>query len=160
MNDPIELPSLEEVEQMAQRRSQAVESLQISDGFVKCQRCGIAVPIVGKLSSPQNGRITVLQNRIKWLEGHYHSHPLGNTDTKSDTLKALRQELAELLEEDAAYDKLRNLPLYSCAATRWNFVCSPCYDILYCRWQRLEQRQRRKEQQRQEQLTLGNILPH
>ena len=38
MNDPIELPSLEEVEQMEQRRSQAVESLQISDGFVKCQR--------------------------------------------------------------------------------------------------------------------------
>jgi hypothetical protein len=28
-------------------------------------------------------------------------------------LKALKQELAELLEEDAKYDKLRSLPLYS-----------------------------------------------
>jgi hypothetical protein len=32
MNDPIELPSLEEVEQMEQWRSKAIEALEISDG--------------------------------------------------------------------------------------------------------------------------------
>ncbi|MFL6432194.1 MAG: hypothetical protein ACJ71O_00490 [Nitrososphaeraceae archaeon] len=52
MNDPFELPSLEEIEEMDKRRSQAIESLQISDSgdSVKCQKCGIAVPIVGKLT--------------------------------------------------------------------------------------------------------------
>jgi hypothetical protein len=42
-----------------------------------------------------------------------------------------KQELAELLEEDAKYDKLRSLPLYSCRITGWKFVCSRCYDKVY-----------------------------
>jgi hypothetical protein len=39
---------------MERQRLRAIESLQIpdSDNSVKCQRCGIAVPIVGKLSRP------------------------------------------------------------------------------------------------------------
>ena len=45
MNDGIEIPSLEQIEQMEKQRSQAVEALQISDGFVKCQRCGTAVTV-------------------------------------------------------------------------------------------------------------------
>jgi hypothetical protein len=43
-------------------------------------------------------------------------------------LKQLKQELADLLEEDAKADKLRNLPLYSCRITGWKSVCSKCYD--------------------------------
>ncbi|MFL6418343.1 MAG: hypothetical protein ACJ71P_02860 [Nitrososphaeraceae archaeon] len=51
MNDPFELPSLQEIEEMERQRSQAIEALQIYDHSVKCQKCGIAVPIVGKLTS-------------------------------------------------------------------------------------------------------------
>ena len=41
MNDPFELPSLEEIEEMDRQRLQAIESLQIThDGqYVKCQCC-------------------------------------------------------------------------------------------------------------------------
>jgi hypothetical protein len=42
---------------MERQRSQAIESLQISDNSVKCQRCGIAVPIVGKLTHTHNDRL-------------------------------------------------------------------------------------------------------
>jgi hypothetical protein len=43
-------------------------------------------------------------------------------------LKALKRELAELLEEA---DKLRCLPLYSCRITDWKFVCSKSHDKVY-----------------------------
>lgn len=46
-------------------------------------------------------------------------------------LKSLKQQLAELLEEDAKADKLRSLPLYSRRMTGWKFVCSKCYDMVY-----------------------------
>jgi hypothetical protein len=59
--DHFELPSLEEIKEMEKQRSQAIESLQISNGFVKCQRCGIAVSIFGKLARTGNDRIAVLQ---------------------------------------------------------------------------------------------------
>jgi hypothetical protein len=51
LNDPFELPSLEEIKEMDRQRFHAIESLHISDHSVKCQSCGIAVPIVGKLAS-------------------------------------------------------------------------------------------------------------
>ena len=71
MNDPFELPSLEEIEQMDRQRSQAIESLQITDNSVKCQKCGTAVPIVGKLTKPTKGnRIDILEKRIKWIENY------------------------------------------------------------------------------------------
>ena len=56
MNDGIEIPSLEQIEQMERQRAQAVEALQISDDyrFVKCQRCSNAIPIVGKLPHQHN----------------------------------------------------------------------------------------------------------
>jgi hypothetical protein len=43
---PFELPSLEEIQEMDKHRSQAKESLEISDSdnSVKCQGCGVAVP--------------------------------------------------------------------------------------------------------------------
>ncbi|HZA07232.1 MAG TPA: hypothetical protein VE619_05960 [Nitrososphaeraceae archaeon] len=46
MNDPFELPSLEEIEQMDSQKSQAIEALEISNYYVKCQKCGIAVPML------------------------------------------------------------------------------------------------------------------
>ena len=39
MNDQIELPSLQEIEQMERQRSQAIEALEISSSHVKYQRC-------------------------------------------------------------------------------------------------------------------------
>jgi hypothetical protein len=56
------MPSLEEIEQMERKRSQALEALEYviseSDKSVKCQRCGIAVPIVGKMSRPKNDKLS------------------------------------------------------------------------------------------------------
>jgi hypothetical protein len=92
LNDSFELPSLEEIEQMEIQRSQAIESLQISNNSVKCQRYGNAMPIVDKLSRPHNDRVVILQRRIKWMENYYHGDNINN-------LKALKQELAELLED-------------------------------------------------------------
>jgi hypothetical protein len=121
-----ELPSLEEIEQMERQRLQAIESLQVTDSSVKCQRCNNDIPIVAKLSRRCNGRAAILQRRIKWMENYYHGVNIND-------LNALRQELAELLEEDAKYDKLRSIPLYSCRITGWKFVCSTCYDKVYNR---------------------------
>jgi hypothetical protein len=54
LNDPFELPSLKDIEQMEKQRLQAIESLEIFDHSVKCQRCGTAVPIVGTLPRLHN----------------------------------------------------------------------------------------------------------
>jgi hypothetical protein len=103
LNDPFELPSLEEIEQMERQRSQVIQSLEIFDhSSVKCQKCGVAVPIVGKLTNVSNDRIAVLQKRIKWIE-NYHR---GNTIAKDEDVKVLKAELAELSEEDARRDRL------------------------------------------------------
>jgi hypothetical protein len=96
LNDPFELPSLEEIEEMEKLRSQAIESLQIIDNSVKCQRCGVAVPIVGKLTRTGNDRIAVLRKRIRWLENyHYPSHGHGNigNNNKENTVMELKHEL-------------------------------------------------------------------
>jgi hypothetical protein len=121
LNDAFELPSLEEIEEMERQRLQAIEALEISDSdnSVKCQRCGHDIPIVGKLNRPHNDRVAILQRRIRWMENYYHGANIND-------LKQLKQELAELLEQDAKTDKLRSLPLYSCRITGWKFVCSKC----------------------------------
>jgi hypothetical protein len=103
---------------MERQRSLAIESLEISGNYVKCQRCGVAVPIVGKLTKVSSDRVAILQNRIKWIEEYYyyyHHHHRG----KDEDIKVLKGELAELLEEDAKYDKLSSLPLYNCRITDW-----------------------------------------
>jgi hypothetical protein len=63
----------------------------------------------------------------KWIENYSR----GNNIIRSDEVKALKQEIADLLEQDAKADKLRSLPLYSCRITDWKFVCSKCYDKAY-----------------------------
>ncbi|MFL6411982.1 MAG: hypothetical protein ACJ71K_12185 [Nitrososphaeraceae archaeon] len=126
----------EKIEEMDRQRSQEIESLQITDNSIKCQKCGIAVPIVRKLTA-RNDRIAVLQKQIKWIEEHYphHYRRSGNLNSSNNkdnnNVKQLKAELAELLEEDAKADKLRSLPLYSCRITGWKFVCSKCYDKAY-----------------------------
>jgi len=57
LNGSFELPSLQQIEEMERQRSQAIESLQISDKSVKCWKCGLAVSIAGKLPKPHNDRL-------------------------------------------------------------------------------------------------------
>jgi hypothetical protein len=52
---------LQEIEEMDRLRSQATESLEIYDHSVRCQRCGVAVPSVGKLTKVSNDRIAILR---------------------------------------------------------------------------------------------------
>jgi hypothetical protein len=82
------------------------------------------------LTRTKNDRVAILQKRIKWIENYSR----GNN--RSDEVKALKQELAELLSEDAKADKPRSLPLYGCRITGWKFVCSKCYDKVYLLLQR------------------------
>jgi hypothetical protein len=44
---------------------------------------------------------------------YHHSNGNSNNDDGRNVVKQLRQELAELLEEDAKADKLRSLPFYT-----------------------------------------------
>jgi hypothetical protein len=56
---------------MDKQRSQAIESLEISSNSVKCQKCGLDIPIAGKLTKPtKSTRIAILEKRIKWLENY------------------------------------------------------------------------------------------
>jgi DNA repair exonuclease SbcCD ATPase subunit len=123
------LPSIEEIEEMERLMSQAIDTLEISDDSVKCQRCGNPVPIVSKLSRPHNDRVAILQKRIRWIENYSRGNV--NRPSYTNEVKELKQELAALLAEDAKADKLRSLPLYSCKITGFKFVCSKCYDKVY-----------------------------
>jgi hypothetical protein len=109
LNDPFKLPSLEEIEQMERQRLQAIQSLEIHDRHVKCQRCGIAIPIVGNFR-PRNDRIAILERRIKRIKNY--SYPRSDNNKYNKVVKQLKQELAALLEENAKADKLRSLPIY------------------------------------------------
>jgi adenine-specific DNA methylase len=121
LNDPFELPSLQEIEEMDRQLSYAIESLEIFDHSVRCQRCGMAVPIVGRLTmtTAKNDRITVLEKRIKWLQNYSH----GKFRSDNNDVKQLKQELAELLEEDAKADKLRSLPCIAAKLLAGNSYC-------------------------------------
>jgi hypothetical protein len=46
MNDPFDLPSLQEIKAMDQQRSKDIDSLEISEDHVKCQGCGSLHPII------------------------------------------------------------------------------------------------------------------
>lgn len=113
MSDTFELPSLEQIQQMEMKRSQAIEALEISDNSVNCQKCRNAIPMMinnnNANSRAKSKRIVTLQTRIKWIEGHYYPSIRNN---KNEEIKILKAELADLLKADAEYDKLRNIPLY------------------------------------------------
>jgi hypothetical protein len=67
---------------MERQRCQAIEALEISDSgnSVKCQKCSMVIPIVGKLARPHNDRVAILQKLIKWIENYSH----GNNNNKND----------------------------------------------------------------------------
>ena len=74
------------------------------------------MPLLRTLTKPRSYRIDASQRQIKWIENHS-----GGNDAKAE-VKALKQELAELLEEESKADALRRLPLYSCRITGFKFV--------------------------------------
>ena len=84
------------------------------------------MPLLNTLTKPRSNRIDVLQKQIKWIENHSHGNAIAEVN-----IKQIKQELAELLEEEAKADTLRRLPLYSCRITGFKFVCSKYYDKVY-----------------------------
>jgi hypothetical protein len=136
------LPSLEQIQKMEMKRSQAIESLEIFDHSIKCQRCGIAVPIVEGTKSRANAkRIISLQIRIKQLEMYKH-----NNNRNEEEIKVKKQELADLeAVGDTKMDKIRNSSLCSCAATRFQWVCGECFDKCEKAYQRSLSRKNKKK---------------
>jgi hypothetical protein len=100
-----------------------------SGKYVKCQRCKQTQRITGTLMRhAANDRAATLRRRIQWAEERrkYFSDSDKN-------IKTAKQELEQLQQEEAQYDKLRSLPLYYCSSgmTRFKFVCGTCFDKLY-----------------------------
>lgn len=133
LNNAVTLPDIEEIERTEQLQQEAIKALEVSDGFVKCQKCGSIVPISRKLTIARTAanyaKIASLEKQIKYLE-RYH-----NNDSKE--LKAELEELLRKEEEDEdEEDKdnlLRSIPLYSGKITGFRFYCSTCYDKAYYR---------------------------
>jgi hypothetical protein len=63
---------------MEQLREQAIEPLEISKASVKCQKCGEAILIVGKLAKSKTAmdKIGILKRRSSYLGNHIYG---GNT---------------------------------------------------------------------------------
>jgi hypothetical protein len=134
MSIPVELPSIAEIERIEKQRSDAIAALEISadSKTVKCQRCFELVPIVGKLDTKINAeRIRTLTARVNWIEKHGRSPNISRRNFYDTQLNEAKQELDELLKENAKVDKLRDLPLYSTKLTGFKFVCSACFDRTY-----------------------------
>jgi hypothetical protein len=124
----VEIPSMDQVEEMDKQRQKAIDSLQVANGLVKCQgKCGQLYPIIKKddpfklSSSNLTGRIARLKAMIKQAEKYSHF----------DSCKREKEELKELLEQEAKTDILRRLPLYSSKISGYRFLCSNCYDEAY-----------------------------
>ncbi|MFL6411716.1 MAG: hypothetical protein ACJ71K_10825 [Nitrososphaeraceae archaeon] len=84
-----------EIDEMDRQRSQAIESLEISDGRVKCQKCSVAVPLLRSWTKPNSIRIDVLQNQIRCVETYSRRSINNNAKAKADAnIKALKSELA------------------------------------------------------------------
>src|SRR5689334_20158718 len=113
---------------MERQRSQALDAIEIllseagEPRHVKCQRCGIAVPIVGKMSRPKNDKVVKLETRQRFMENHPY------LCSKQD-LEAVKQELAKVLEEDAKAEKRRSIPL-TYWPSRGKYVCGNCLNKL------------------------------
>lgn len=129
MYNPIELPSMQEIEEMDKLQQEAIQSIEISGSgespqSVKCQSCGAFVPIYGKLQRLHPKRIIALRNQIKCAEQYFFNHH----EDKAQLLKQEREELAELIREEQSKELLRRLPLYSAKITGYKYVCSSCWD--------------------------------
>jgi DNA-directed RNA polymerase subunit RPC12/RpoP len=111
-NNVIELPSLEEVEQMHKQQQNALESLEISitdyekTSYVKCQKCGRRIAMFQK--SPRSysvsNQTTFLEKQIKQDEIRNSHYRINNNDYNG--IMESKQELADLLKEE---DKTNSL---------------------------------------------------
>jgi hypothetical protein len=120
-SNPIELPSLEEIEAMEKQRQNAIDSLEIIDNNskTKCQRRSQAIPIFGRLPRPKAvTRIDILQKRLSYFK----SQP------RSGSIDSINKALA----------------LYSSESTDYKFFCSPCWDQAYL----IYEQERNKEKER------------
>ena len=142
-NNAVELPSLEEIEQMNKQQN-ALESLEISittitddddddekTSYVKCQKCSRRIAMFQK--SPRSysvsNRITVLEKQIKQDEIRNNHYP--NNDNEYNDIMESKQELADLLKEEEKNDLVTRLPLYSSRMTGYKWICSECWDKSY-----------------------------
>jgi hypothetical protein len=60
LSNPIEVPSPAELDEIDRRESQAIESLEISNDSVKCQKCSIALPLLetsSTVAKPKTSRM-------------------------------------------------------------------------------------------------------
>jgi archaellum component FlaC len=130
LKNAIDLPSLDEVESVEQQRLQTLQSLEVIDNTVKCQSCCNFESLGEKLTTTRHHlhRISALKTRIKLIEDKY---PRATED-----LRRLKEELDQLIEEDAKKELQRRIRLYSSAATGYRWVCSQCFDLAYKRAQR------------------------
>ena len=136
-NNAVDLPSLEEIEQMDKQQQNALESLEISitdyekTSYVKCQKCGRRIAMFQK--SPRSysvsNRITVLEKQIKQDEIRNNHYP--NNDNEYNDIMESKQELADLLKEEEKNDLVTRLPLYSSRMTGYKWICSGCWDKAY-----------------------------
>ena len=95
---------------MERERSKAIESLEITDGYVKCQSCGTLKPIIkddSKLtSSDESKKIHRLRMQIKRIEKYNFGGGISAAAVKE------KAELAALLEQQKKNDIFRRIPLY------------------------------------------------
>lgn len=71
-----------------------------------------------------------------YLAGGVSSNGSGN-DRVSDSIKAEKEEIAELEELEAQADLRRQIPLQSIRISDWKYIClTKCFDKLYKREQR------------------------
>jgi hypothetical protein len=138
-NNAVELPSLEEIQEMNRQQQKAMVSLEVSDNgkLVKCQKCGRLVSMFTKILKPHSvsNRIVTLQKRIKWAEK--------NSNNTND-VNSLKQVLSDLLKEEEKNDLLRRLPLHNSRMTGYKWICSECWDQAYWLLNRPGQNQKRE----------------
>src|SRR5919199_1365342 len=67
-SDPFEIPSLEEIQEIDRQRLQAIQALEISNDSVKCQKCGIAIPLLRTSTSHGAIELMLCKNRSSALK--------------------------------------------------------------------------------------------
>ena len=146
-SNPKELPSLESTTAIDRQQEESYATLEFSsygeNQYVKCQRCGQAKRIVGKLQRPKNDRIEQIKKRIRHIEEYNLKYNNNKATSDSGGIKELKQELAQLIKEEEKRDRLRSLPLYSSKNTGYKFFCSPCWDQAYLIYEQERKKEKR-----------------
>jgi hypothetical protein len=117
----VPLPSLEEIDRLDLRKK-AINSVRIIDNKAECQLCHVTVEKRFKMTrSAQHARITVINNRIRWLQEHRY---LQNVD---HVVKNLEAEKETLIKHDSEYEPFRELPLHLIRYRRgYKMICGEC----------------------------------